>query len=99
MFCSHILGIEHLVKVKQALGHFFKWKDLGLNLGLHPDLLEVIGCKQTVNERVYDVLYEWLNMSYAVEQAGPPTWGQLADAVEPINRSLANTIRKRDPDY
>ena len=87
------------MNVKQALGHFARWQDLGLNLGLHPDLLEVIGCKKTVNEQVYDVLYEWLNMNYAVDRHGPPTWGQLADAVEPINRSLANSIRKKDRDY
>ena len=88
------------MNVKQALGHFARWQDLDLNLGLHPDLLEEFECNnQRVSERVHDVLYEWLNMNYAVDHHGPPTWGQLADAVEPINRSLANTIRKKDPDY
>ena len=85
------------MEVKQELGHFARWNDLGLNLGLHPDLLEIIGCKQRVNERVHDVLYEWLSMNYAMERHGPPTWAQLAHAVEPINYSLAMYIKQRHP--
>ena len=85
------------MEVKQELSHFARWSDLGLNLGLHPDLLEVIRPKQTVPERVHDVLYEWLNMNYAIERHGPPTWAQLARAVEPINRALAIAIRERHP--
>ena len=89
-----------MVNVKQELGHFAHWQNLGLNLGLHPDLLKEIECNnQRVSERVHDVLYEWLSMNYAVDRHGPPTWGQLAGAVEPINRSLANAIRRKHPYY
>ena len=85
------------MEVKQELGHFSRWNDLGLNLGLHPDHLEEIRSKQTVPERVHDVLYEWLNMNYDVDRHGPPTWFRLARAVEPINRALAIAIRERHP--
>lgn len=97
---SSLLALEQLVNVKQALGHFALWQDLGLNLGLHPDLLKEIECNNLrVSGRVHDVLYEWLSMNYAVDHHGPPTWAQLANAVGPINRSLAKDIRRKDPDY
>ena len=94
LFCGCSIATEHLVKVKQELGHFAPWKELGLNLGLSPALLEVIETKQTVSERLYDVLLEWLKRNYSVLVYGLPSWHQLAGAVDPINHALATDIRK-----
>ena len=85
------------MNVKQALGHFASWKDLGLNVGLDPRLLEVIGHKQTVSEQLHQVLLEWLKMNYNLGKYGCPTWDQLARAVDPIDHAMAIAIREKYP--
>lgn len=41
------------------------------------------------NEQLYDMIREWLKLNTAC-----PTWKALAEAVEPLNLSKADEIRK-----
>ena len=89
---------EQLVDVKNEIGHFAQWRALGLNLRLPASSLEVIEEDyRRTDERVAAVLLQWLRENYNVQKYGPPSWGQLADAVEPINHALASTIKERHP--
>ena len=84
--------------VKHQLGHFAQWKELGLNLGLSPSSLEVIEEDYgRANERLEAVLLLWLRRNYNLDKFKPPSWSQLADAVEPINRALSIAIKERHP--
>ena len=84
--------------VKKELSCFFRWKDLGLNLGLYCLTLEAIERDyRSTNERLEAVLTEWLRMNYDIEEYGLPSWRQLADAVEPIDHALAIVIKEQHP--
>ena len=94
MYC---IAIEDLKEVKGALGYFPEWKSLGLNLELHPNLLEVIvKNKHNVSDRLEEVLCNWLRKNYMDKQKDP-TWSQLASAVEPIDRALSEQIKQHYP--
>ena len=81
-----------------ALGHFARWNELGLHLGLTYAQLEVIKSeKGSNNERLVAVLSEWLKQNYNTEEYGLPSWSQLAAALQPIDRALANTIKEQHP--
>ena len=95
VFCSYSIATAHLGKIKKQLGPFAEWKNLGLYLGISPDLLEVIEKKPSVNQQLHDVLYNWLIQNYnKVDEDDLPSWDRLADAVDVINPALASTIRK-----
>ena len=94
-FC---VAIKNLVEVYNELGHFAKWNELGLQLGLTYSQLEVIQSDKGLNnERLTAVLSEWLRMNYDTEEYGLPSWSRLAAALEQIDRGLANTIKERHP--
>ena len=96
MFCAYYTAITHLRDVEEKLGAFAKWKNLGLNLGLSADRLEVIKQdNESTDERLQAVLCDWLRKKYNIQQNGLPSWKMLADAVQPINRALAEKIRDR----
>ena len=81
--------------VRRELGDFARWHDLGLHLGLSLQHLEVIDsdCKGK-DEKLRNVLLEWLKGNYDVEQHGLPSWSALVNAIDPIDHALALTIKK-----
>ena len=97
LFRTYCIAIEDLKEVKAALGYFPEWKNLGLNLELHPNLLEVIlEDKHNVNDRLEEVLRNWLSKNYK-DKEKDPTWSQLASAVETINGALSEQIKQQHP--
>ena len=80
----------------QELGGFAKWYDLGLNLRLSPDSLDMIeDDHKSAKKRLQAVLLQWLRRGYKVHKYGPPSWAALAEALKPINHALAMTIKDR----
>ena len=81
--------------VKRELGHFAHAKELGLNLGLPPQLLEVIERDyRWTSEQLGAVLLHWLERDYDLQKYGLPSWSALVDGVELIDHALALTIKK-----
>ena len=96
MLCAYYTATDHLLAVKEELGEFSEWYDLGLHLGLSPDSLDVIKEDERMTKgRVRAVLLKWLRKEYDVQQHGSPSWNTLALAVKPINRALALIIKNR----
>ena len=88
------VAIVNLKEIKDALGYFSDWNSLGLNLGLHPRLLEVISVdRHSVQDRQDEVLRNWLSKNY-IDRGKEPTWSQLVAAIEPINPALSMYISK-----
>ena len=90
-----ILAIKHLKEVKDSLGYFTDWNNLGLNLQLHPDLLKRIS-KNThdIDDRLREVLRNWLQMK-GMDSDEEPTWSQLVAAVKPIDHALSSEIKEK----
>ena len=81
--------------VKRELGHFARWHDLGLHLGLSPQHLEVINSDgKGTDEKVKKVFLEWLKGNHDVEKYGLPSWCALVGAVDPIDHVLALAIKR-----
>ena len=60
----------------------YKWKDIGLALRLHPDILETIEADCHNSKRcLHKVLTEWLKKSYDTVRFGQPSWELLVKAV------------------
>ena len=98
MTAAFHLATKHLADVKRELGPFTHWNDLGLNLGLAPECLEVINIDyRRTNDRLEAVLLQWLNRNYDLDKYGLPSWRQLGAALKPINHALALTIEERHP--
>ena len=96
MFCACYIATEDLVDVKQELGDFVNWYDLGLNFRLSPDSLDMIEeDHRSTKKRLQAVLLQWLRKGYNIQKYGLPSWAALADAVKPINHALAMTIKDR----
>ena len=77
------------------LGHFADVKELGLNLGLSPQLLEVIERDyRWTSEQLGAILLKWLERNYDVEKYGLPFWSALVGAVEPNDHALALKIKR-----
>ena len=78
--------------VKRELGHFARPIELGLNLGLSPQLLEVIERDyRWTSEQLRAVLFHWLERHRDLDKYA---WSALVDAVDPIDHALALTIKK-----
>ena len=68
-----------------------KWYSLGLLLKVPKSSLSTIRTNNPFDvDRLYETLQEWLNQTES-----PPTWHELADVVEPFDRSKAQEIRQR----
>ena len=70
-----------------------KWYSLGLLLKFPKSSLFTIRTKFNIPDdldRLYETLQEWLNQTDS-----PPSWHELAEAVEPFDRSKAQEIRQR----
>ena len=77
-----------------------KWKDIGLALRLHPDILNTIEADyEDSKSRLREVLTKWLKKSYDTAHYGQPTWKLLVAAVaNPAggdDRALAEQIAGR----
>ena len=88
------------MEIKRVLGNFSRWKDLGLNLGLRASALDVIEKDHNfVEDRLREVLLRWLKRIDNIDENVCPTWSQLVNAVEPMNRALSHYIRERTGKY
>ena len=75
-----------------------RWKVLGLNLGLMLPYLEEIQADHggRVQECLQKMLLHWLRRSHDEIRFGPPTWNNLANAMEKSgNRAVAHAIRQK----
>ena len=98
MTAAFSLTTKHLVDVKRELCPFARWKVLGLNLGLSPEILEVIeNDYRWTDDQLGAVLLQWLKRNYDLNKYKLPSWEQLAEAVKPIDSSLALAIKDRHP--
>ena len=67
-----------------------KWYSIGLLLNVRKSSLSTIKTNNPGDhDRLYETLQEWLNQTDP-----PPTWHELAEAVEPFDRSKAQEIRQ-----
>ena len=67
------------------------WKTIGTLLGVSKPVLDKIRSdEEGANDRLHEMLSEWLKQTDP-----PPTWTALADAMEMIDSSKAQEIRKR----
>ena len=89
------IAITNLKEVKDVLGYLSDWNNLGLNLGLHPDLLKRISeDKHNVDCRLEEFLRNWLQMK-CMDSEKEPTWNQLVAAVRPIDPALSISIDEK----
>ena len=66
-----------------------QWKTIGILLGIQKHVLDRIKNDEAgVNDRLQEMLSEWLK-----QVNPPPTWEDLANAVEEIDQSKAQEIR------
>ena len=68
-----------------------QWKTIGIFLGLQQHVLERIRCDEIgINDRLHEMLSEWLK-----QVNPPPTWEDLANAIEDIDQLKVQEIRSR----
>ena len=66
-----------------------KWRDIGTMIGLPNGVLEGIKADESdMDGRLRAMLTEWLKYVNP-----PPTWSQLANAVEPFDKAKAEELR------
>lgn len=66
-----------------------KWRDIGTILGLSNGVLEGIKADESdMDGRLRAMLTEWLKQVHP-----PPTWAQLANAVELFDKAKAEELR------
>ena len=76
-----------------------RWKNIGLALGVHPDLLDEIEQDNSdLDDCLTKVLTLWLRRNYNTKKLGEPSWELLAKAVGHHlggnNSALAEEITK-----
>ena len=100
---SYNLATADLLDVTDALRTFNKgkWMDLGRELGVNEESLEAVRADYTqkgVNECLIEMLKHWLRRNYNEARFGPPTWDNLANAVEKSgDPALAGAFRENNP--
>ena len=78
---------------RAALNIAAEWQNLGTLLGVPGDTLSRIKHDERgsgANSCLREMLTEWLRKTDP-----PPTWSELADAVKPLNSSIAEEIRTK----
>ena len=66
-----------------------EWRNIGTLLELPSGILDGIAADEAdMNSRLRAMLTEWLK-----QVSPPPTWTQLADAVEPFDKAKAEELR------
>ena len=99
----YYLATADLRDVKDALRRFNKgnWTDLGRELGVREEDLDTVRADQAhrgVNECLAEMLKCWLKRNYDEARFGPPTWENLAKAVEKSgDGAVARDIRGNYP--
>ena len=88
------LGITDLQAVKSALrdGNFknTKWMELGEELGLHVNTLDVIEADYNGSERrLRECLVKWLERADEVDKKGGAKWSVLVKALNTIKQKEA----------
>ena len=84
-------GKEHLPKaIKLLLPLASEWETIGLFLGLNDFEDSVKATAKTLPSCLREMLKLWLN-----RVDPPPTWKQLAEAVEPFDGDIAAKIKKQ----
>ena len=82
--------------IKCELGDFAHVNQLGLNLRISPQCLEVIERDyRWTSEQLGAVLLQWLKGNYDQDKYGVASWSVLVHALEPIDHALALAIKKR----
>lgn len=68
-----------------------EWENIGTLLGVSDDILRQIACdNERVSNRLRMMLSHWVKQVYP-----PPTWAELADAVEDFDQRKASDIRMK----
>ena len=79
-----------------------KYYDLGIMLGLRPGDLVAIHKGNDIDQAFTEIILMWLQQNYDVRKHGPPTWRNLAQAVDyPAggnNHALAMSIADKHSD-
>ena len=71
------------------------WKTIGTLLGLESRLLEKIKSdEEGAHDRLQKMLSEWLKQADP-----PPTWKNITEAVERVDATKAQVIRKHFTEY
>ena len=83
LFLMHSSDIDNLFEVNSELVDVAgRWRNIGLALHLKDPKLGIIQDNNSdVTTRLTDMLRQWLNKTYDVEQFGQPSWQMLAEAV------------------
>ena len=76
-------------------GLAYKWKFIGVQLGLPIGRLDAIGSTETDLEgKLLEMVKAWLQGNYDEDKCGKPTWSRLASAVDSTNKAAARRIKK-----
>ena len=97
LLCSApFVAILEMKAVMDDLQRFAEWRELGRNLGVDEGQLNIFesDAGQT-HGRLSKVIQHWLNRNHNEEEFGPPTWGNLAKAIKPIDKARAMKIEKK----
>lgn len=92
LFLSWIGEKPDLAKVfKETIPISAEWKNLGTLLNIPSNILDEIAANETeARGRLRQMLIEWLKLINP-----QPSWGQLIDALEPLNQTKAAELRSR----
>jgi len=75
-------------------GLAYKWKYIGVQLGLPIGRLDAIGGSETDLEgKLLEMVKAWLQGNYDEDKCGKPTWSRLAIAVNSTNKAAARKIQ------
>ena len=76
-------------------GLSYKWKFIGVQLGLPIGKLGAIGSTETDLEgKLLEMVKTWLQGNYDEDKNGKPTWSLLASAVDSTNKAAARRIKR-----
>ena len=92
-----ILGEKSRLKdiFKELLPIATDWKTIGTLLGIPVHILDKVKSnEERVNDRLREMLSEWLK-----QIDPPPTWTVLIEAVEVIDKSIAQRLKTMQPEH
>ena len=95
-FTLFILAIDQMRVVLEELRRIAQWKEFGRNLGIDEERLDEIEVDNShTHRRLSKVIQHWLKRNHNEIECGPPTWGNLANAIKPIDMALAMKIESK----
>ncbi len=91
------LGEEDLKDVMNYLnGLAYRWKIVGVQLGLPIGKLDAIGSSEPdIEGKLLEMVKAWLQGNFDEDKCGKPTWSRLAMAVDQTNKSAARRIKSK----